>query len=119
MTYPMASGAYMLRPLAALEIHDTQAAERWRRFKAAWTNYAIATGLAEKEERVQVATLLTVIREEAREVYATFTWDNDGDDVRINPVLAKFQQYCQPRRNIPFERYKFNRRAQEVGESYD
>jgi hypothetical protein len=35
------------------------------------------------------------------------------------PVLAKFEAYCQPRRNIPFERYRFNRRAQEPGETYD
>ena len=82
-------------------------------------NYSVATGLNEKSEAVQVATLLTVIGEEAREVYATFTWDTEGDEKKINAVLAKFQQYCQPRRNIPIERYKFNRRAQEVGESYD
>ena len=66
-----------------------------------------------------MATLLTVIGEDAREVYSTFTWDAEGDGTKIDPVLTKFQQYCQPRRNIPFERYKFNRRAQEVGESYD
>ena len=94
-----------LRP-GALEIHDAQAAERWRRFKTAWSNY---TGLNTKDESVQVATLLTVIGEDAREVYSTFTWDAVGDDTKINPVLAKFQSYCQPRKNIPFERYKFNR----------
>jgi len=115
----MAAGNYMLPPPAALEIHDSQAAERWRRFKTAWTNYSIATGLIEKDEAVQVATLLTVIGENAREVYSTFTWDAEGDGTKIDPVLTKFQQYCQPRRNIPFERYKFNRRAQEMGESYD
>ena len=42
-----------------------------------------------------------------------------GDARKIGPVLAKFANYCQPRKNIPFERYKFNRRTQEAGESYD
>ena len=115
----MAVSHYSLPPPTALEIHNAQAAELWRRFKTAWMNYSVATGLNEKSETVQVATLLTVIGEEAREVYATFTWDTEGDEKKINAVLAKFQQYCQPRRNIPFERYKFNRRAQELGESYD
>ena len=115
----MATSNYMLPPPVALEIHDVQAAERWRRFKTAWSNYSIATGLNTKDESVQVATLLTVIGEDAREVYSTFTWDAVGDDTKINPVLVKFQSYCQPRKNIPFERYKFNRRAQEGGESYD
>ena len=27
--------------------------------------------------------------------------------------------YCEPRKNNPFERYKFNRRVQEAGETYD
>ena len=31
----------------------------------------------------------------------------------------KFQQYCQPCRNVPFERFHFNRRTQEPEEAYD
>ena len=115
----MAAGGYMLPPPTALEIHDAQAGERWRRFKAAWSNYSIATTLNTKDESVQVATLLTVIGEEAREVYSTFTWDTAGDSTLINRVLEKFQAYCEPRKNIPFERYKFNRRTQEATEAYD
>ena len=34
-------------------------------------------------------------------------------------MLQQFANYCQPRKNIPFERYRFNKRAQEAGESYD
>ena len=34
-------------------------------------------------------------------------------------MLAKFELYCEPRKNIPFQRYRFNRRCQEPGESYD
>ena len=115
----MAAGNYALPPPAALEIHHSQASERWRRFRTAWAKYSIATGLNGKGEDVQVATLLTVIGEEAREVYTTFTWEADGDKAEIKKVIDKFQKYCQPYKNIPFERYKFNQRAQEVGESYD
>ena len=117
--FNMEVGNYSLPPPAMLEIHHTQAAERWKRFKTAWTNYSIATGLNGKEEAVQVATLLTVIGEEAREIYTTFTWSAAGDETKIQEVLDKFQEYCQPFKNIPFERYKFNQRAQEMGESYD
>ena len=62
----MMAANYMLPPPAPLEIHDTQAAEKLKRFKRAWENYSLATGLNGKEECVQVATLLTVIGEEAR-----------------------------------------------------
>ena len=89
----------------SLEIHDSQAAEKWKRFKRAWSSYTLATELNDKTEKVQVATLLTVIGEEAREVFATFTWDTVGDESKIQQVLTKFERYCQPRRNVPFERY--------------
>ena len=70
----MASG-YALPPPAPLEIHDSNAAEKWKRFLLAWTNYALATELNKKSGAVQVATLLTVIGEDARELYSTFTLD--------------------------------------------
>ncbi len=115
----MVAGNYTVRPPPALDIHDSQAAEKWK-FKRAWTNYALATELNEKSEAIQVATLLTVIGEEARKVFSTFTgWVAEGDESKIGPVLLKFEQYCQPRKNIPFERYRFNRRVQEPGETYD
>ncbi|KAI0227456.1 hypothetical protein LSAT2_022086 [Lamellibrachia satsuma] len=105
---------------APLEIHDTNAADKWRKFLAAWENYALATELDAKPQAVQVATLLTVIGEDGREVHSTFRdWAQDGDDRRILPVLKKFAEYCQPRKNVPFERYKFNKRMQESGEPYE
>ena len=116
----MAAPQYTLLPPAPLDIHDTNAADKWKKFKRAWTNYSLATKLNKKSEPIQVATLLTVIGEEVREVFSTFTdWTNKGDKAKIIPVLAKFEAYCQPRKNIPFERYRFNRRGQESGESYD
>ena len=90
------------------------------KFELAWENYALAMELVEKDEKVQVATLLTVIGEKAREVYSTFTdWEREGDHKKIAPVLKKFAMYCKPQQNVPFERYRFNRSVQEPGESYD
>ena len=115
----MASG-FNLPPPAPLEIHDQNAAEKWKKFSLAWNSYSLATELNKKSQAVQVATLLTVIGEEARDVYSTFTdWAEEGDQDKISPVLQKFATYCQPRKNVPFERYRFNRRTQDVGESYD
>lgn len=114
----MASNHMLLLP-QPLEIHNSQGAEKWKKFKRAWTNYALTTGLDDKPEAVKVATLLTVIGEEAREVFSTFTeWDVAGDEKKISPVLKKFVNYCHPRKNFPFKRYQFNLRLQEPGETY-
>ena len=115
----MASG-YSLPPPAPLKIHDQNAAEKWKKFRLAWENYALATELNKKAQPVQVATLMTVIGENAREVCSTFTdWAEEGDDQKIAPVLKKLGECCEPRKNIPFERYRFNRRVQDPGETYD
>ncbi len=111
--------AFNLPPPQPLEIHDANAFEKWNRFSRAWHNYSLATGVSTKTEEVQVATLLTVVGEEAREVYTTFSWEIAGDEVKRKKVLDQFKAYCQPSKNIPFERYMFNRREQEAGESYD
>ena len=84
----------------------------------AQTNYALATELGNKSEAVQFATLLTAIGDEGTEVYSTFTWDDENAD-EIEPGLTKFAEYCQPRKNVPFERYRFNQRKQELSESYE
>ena len=63
--------------------------------------------------------LLLLIGEDARDVFSTFTWANASDGKKIKPVLEQFAEYCEPRNNIPFERYHFNRRTQETGETYD
>ena len=68
-----------------LETHDANAAERWKKFCLAWMNYALATELGSKPESVQVETLLTVIGEEARDVFSTFgDWAVANDKTRTH-----------------------------------
>ena len=74
----MASNALPVPP--PLEIHDSNAADKWRKFLAAGENYALATELGDKPQPLQVATLLTVIGEDGREVYSTFRdWAPETD----------------------------------------
>ena len=59
----------------------------------------------QEPEAVQVATLLTVVGAEARKDFATFTdCASDTDQNKIQPVLQTFAAYCQPLKNVPFER---------------
>jgi hypothetical protein len=42
--------------------------------------------------------LLTVIGNEALDVYDTFVWATVGDDKKIAKVLEKFDEHCEPRK---------------------
>ena len=55
-----------------------------------------------------------------RKVFTMFSdWASDTNQNKIQPVLQKFAAYCQPLKNVPFERYKFYSGMQESGDSYD
>ena len=75
-----------LPPPEPLKILDGNTAQKWKKFKQKWDNYEVATGVAGKEQSTRVATLLTVIGEEAVDVYNTFIWDEEGDHLKV----AKF-----------------------------
>lgn len=72
-----------------------------------------------KTQPTRVATLLTVIGEDAVDVYNTLAWDEEGDELKIEKVLEKFELFCNPRKNTIYERYVFFSRNQDSGESID
>jgi hypothetical protein len=43
---------------------------------------------------MRVATFLTVIGEEAIDVYNTLNWATEGDNLKIARVLEKFDAFC-------------------------
>ena len=51
---------FALPPPPRLDIHDSNAAEKWKEFEQAWKNYSIAMKLHQEPEAVQVATFLSV-----------------------------------------------------------
>ena len=108
-----------LPPPEPLKILDGNTSLKWKKFKQKWTNYEIATAVSEKEDAKRVATFLTVIGEEAVDVYNTFNWANEGDNLKIDRVLEKFDAFCKPRKNTIYEHYVFFSRNQENGESID
>ena len=93
-----------LPPPPQLDIHHSNAAEKWKQFALRWKHYSLALELSKKDEDAQVGTLLTVIGPEAQEVYTTFEWENKGDEEKIQLVLDQFKAYCEPKKNIPFEK---------------
>ena len=53
------------------------------------------------------------------EIYNTFTWATDGNNMKLDKIMEKFKVYCNPRKNLTYERHIFNTRNQQVGENID
>ena len=58
---------------------DDNLATNWKQWRKTWQRYEIATGICKQEGLIRVATLLSVIGEQAAKVYDTFTW-GDGQN---------------------------------------
>ena len=102
-----------------LEIHEPTVSERWKEWKERFQHYLVAAKLKNEEDEVKVSTLLTLIGADAHRIYTTFTWTAPDDKQKLDEVLKKFDEYCNPRKNTIFERFRFNSRQQQGGESLD
>ena len=54
-----------------------------------------------------------------RDIYETFTFEQDTDKLKLKPVLETFMSYCNPRKNITILRHKFFTYKQVKGQSFN
>ena len=95
---------------------DNNLATNWNAWKKAWTRYEVATGVNRQEQLVSL-NMLSVIGQDATKAFDGFELGETQDDSKTEDVLAKFNEYCEPRTQVIYERYRFNNRNQEPGES--
>ena len=81
--------------------------------------YFVAAELSEKSEAVQVARLLNAAGPEAQEVHELFEYEAEADKKKYTKILEKFTEYCRPKKNVVYERYKFWSHSQKEGELFD
>ena len=103
-----------LRAPAPMDFSSSDLATTWKKWKKLFKIFSTASELSRKDEQTQVATFLNVVGTDAIEVYDTF---NLSDSVTLDEILQQFDEYCEPKKNIVFERYKFWSRKQCDGES--
>ena len=83
-------------------------AEEWRRWEKSFKIYCAAAELRSKSVTTQVAILLNCVGEAARGIFDSFGLALDGKDTTCDVVLAKFRDYCNPRRKPAFESYNIS-----------
>ena len=109
---------HLLQPPPQLKISGNTS-ENWKRFSQLFDIYGEATELSKKNDKVQAMTFLNILGSDGLDVYNAFTWDADDDNNKLNKIKEKFQEYCNPIKNITMERYTFNMRGQQHGENFD
>ena len=88
----------------------------WPRWRQRFEQFRVASGLSGDNAVKQVNTLLYCIGEEAEGVL-TSTNTTDEERKVYETVLNKFDSFFKVRRNVIFERARFNRRNQHEDET--
>ena len=90
----------------------------WPRWKRRFEQFRFASGLSEEDNQRQVSTLLYCLGEGAEDVLSSTKISVD-ERKAYSAVLNKFDDFFLIRKNIIFERARFNRRDQLDGETAD
>lgn len=90
----------------------------WPPWKQRFLRFRTASGLDGKPEKSQVDALVYLMGPQAEDIFKTFKLEPD-DQKKFEVVLQEYEAYFVPRRNIIYERVKFNTRTQEDGESVE
>jgi hypothetical protein len=98
-------------------IHDVAA--DWERFRGEWENYEIATDLDGTSGKKRSAVFLACIGSAAQSIFRSFKFDSADDRNNVSKIIEAFERYCIGETNVTYERYRFNRREQQPGESIE
>lgn len=92
--------------------------EEWPKWLRRFERFKNASGLDDKPEVAQVNTLIYTMGDEADDILRSFQLS--ADDSKLYKVVSeRFNSHFVKRRNVIYERAKFNFRRQEEGESVD
>ena len=100
------------------EPFDFSNPEEWPKWLRRFERFRQASGLTEKLEKVQVNTLIYCMGDAADDILRSFKLTEANLKV-YETVKEKFESHFVKRRNVIFERAKFNNRKPEQGEPVD
>lgn len=93
-------------------------AEDWTKWIKRFERFRVASGLETQADENQVNTLIYCMGEEAEDIVVSLHLSPE-EACEYNTVIDRLDAHLIARRNVIFERAKFNQRHQELGESAD
>lgn len=95
---------------------DFRNPDEWLRWKRRFEQFRLASGLSAESDDRQVSTLLYCMGEDAEDILAS-TNISDAARKQYASVIKQFDDFFKVRKNVIFERARFNRRCQAAGET--
>ena len=102
--------------LAPPDPFDFRNPDDWPRWRRRFQQFREASGLSEESASKQISTFLYCLGEEAENVLAS-TNATAEDRSDFGRTITKFDDYFKVRKNVIYERARFNRRNQQRGET--
>ena len=104
--------------IAPPETFDCTSPDTWPVWIRRFERFRTASGLEEKDGKIQISTLVYAMGPKAEEILSSFTLTEEQAK-SYNEVRSKFDAHLVARRNVIFKRATFNQRVQEPEESVD
>ncbi|UYV79140.1 hypothetical protein LAZ67_17001223 [Cordylochernes scorpioides] len=81
--------------------------------------YLVVSGMKKKEEADKIDLFMYLMGDHADDIFRTFKFEKEKEATKIDSVLKAFDSHFCVRKNIIYERAKFNSRIQEDQEPVD
>ena len=94
-------------------------ANNWKQWKQVWSAYELVTRLNEQTDEYRVAAFITCIGPKALTIHNGLPFQSEDEKKNLAKILELWESYCLGKTNIIYERYRFNNRNQDAGESID
>ena len=95
-------------PITPPEKFDFKKPDEWLKWKHLFEQFLSASGLDKEDETRQVSSILYCLGDEAHDVLTSMSITAD-DRKKYAKVLEKFDQHFDVRKNVIFERARFNK----------
>jgi len=108
--------------MAAYQIPALQSfsfkSEQWESWLRRFERFREASGLSGKSEETQISTLIYSMGDRSEDILKSFALSEE-DAKKYETVIGKFNNYFGKRRNVIYDRARFNSRSQQEGESVE
>ncbi|UYV65567.1 K02A2.6-like, partial [Cordylochernes scorpioides] len=101
------------------ETFDFSTPNEWPKWRKRFERYLVVSGMKKKEEADKIDLFMYLMGDRADDIFRTFKFEKEEEATKIDSVLKAFDSHFCVRKNIIYERAKFNSRIQEDREPVD